>query len=560
MKRVLLLLGLVVLSIVSSYSALSVNDCRSIVEGDLDPDREIILTSSFQTNGSGTCFDIEPNNILFNCQGNYIDGNDTGDLFFLSNISQFYDNVTFDNCEFRNSSYIARGNVFFPFLNNSILNETRGFQINFIGDYYLVNTQIIQKQTRINSCGIYNNPFFENYSFSPSFPNTSTSSTSTCLKLSSINLDCNGNTFYNTSIEFSDNSPLVSNVINNVSLRNCFFINSSIVSEEILNNSIFENLFFDNIDKSKNVFDFESNNSIFDNITALNLDILITGNLENSVLNNFFSNNSNEIIKSTTKIKNSSISNFESLNFIRAITNIYGVDNSIFSNMIFKSNVSTPDNIIGIDSSENTIIENFFVNTTSYSGGIRLNDGVNITIRNNYLINTVGLAIGRVSMFPSENLYVYNNTVIDSQNGLRLLSVRNSYIYDNIFINNTFDYSYFGSDPTSGIFIYNNYFSDLNSFDIVSPENFNSNFTYLGQGNTYGNDTAFSGTVCHATGVCDTNATVLTYAEFNTLIEPLLPASSTLSSVVSSFTGSLFPVFGLGNIIILLGGLFLYFM
>ncbi len=368
MKRVLLLLGLVVLSIVSSYSALSVNNCRSIVEGDLDPDREIILTSSFQTNGSGTCFDIEPNNILFNCQGNYIDGNETGNFVFFSNstLSYAYDNVTFDNCEFRNSGLVANYASTFGehilTISNSLLNQTKGI-LTLEGEVDLINTPIIRKQVPVSSCfddlelgGGYQ---YARYYLNGDVLNASDGAM--CFELSGIEFDCNGfwinaTGLFGTAfqIEYGYDALITSCNIgssrgfdalfaNNISVINSNIYNSGRIDLTGVDNSTFRNLSFYNFDGF--YLDSDSRDNLYEDLYLTgfgNIAFDISDNQnENNTYRNIYIENYNQGI-TLRRFFNTANSTFENITINSTTTGISFTGDDYILNDITIVNTTTP--------------------------------------------------------------------------------------------------------------------------------------------------------------------------------------------------------------------------
>lgn len=341
---------------------------------------------------------------------------------------------------------------------------------------------------------------------------------------SNVVFDCQDNSLSDMDIYIS--------VSDSVSVNNCNFINLSITSlGSILDNFTLENISVDNLDQTKNFISFSLNNSLVKNIFGNNFNFLIDGDIDNSIfvdlnLSNFF-----QIVNFNTMF-NSSFFNIYGNNMDGGFTYAFGMVRILFDNINFINGTEQGIFIRGVNSEHVLIQNSYFFN---FSDGLLIFPGVdNITIRNSlFENNSFGIRFDVTSSSdPVINAYVYNNTIRYGYDGLNLVgNIDDSYFYDNIIYDNSYDFVYLGTFSSDNSYFYNNYFGNLSLLGLTSPENFNSNFTYLGQGNTYGNDTAFSGTVCHATGVCDTNATVLTYADFNTLIESLLPTSSTVEEV-----------------------------
>ena len=357
-----------------------------------------------------------------------------------------------------------------------------------------------------------------------------------------VGQNCNitsSNVAFNCQDNSLSNMDIYIIALGHISISNCNLANVSVTSFiSTLNNLTLRNISVDNLDQTKNFISFSIDNSLIKNISGNNFNFFIDGSISNSSFFNIYGEN-----------------------MVGGFNSGFGMDNVQFNTINLTSGINHGIYITGT-SSEHVLIENSYF--SNFSDGIVIFPGAdNITIRNSlFENNSFGIRFDVTNSFnPVTNAYVYNNTIRYGYYGLNLVgNVDDSYFYNNIIYDNQNDFVYLGTVSSDNSYIYNNYFGNFSSIGFSSPENFNSNFTYLGQGNTYGNDTSFSGTVCHASGVCDTNATVLTYSDFNTLIEPFLPASSTVSAVISSSTASLFPVFGLVNFIIILGSLFLYFM
>ena len=377
--------------------------------------------------------------------------------------------------------------------------------------------------------------------------------------------DCQDNSLSGMSVMFFGD-------LDNITVTNCALINTSIFSDPVLmtlTNSEFSNLIIDGEDLTKNIitnFIF-FNDSRFNNLSVSNFNYFFgfTSRFSNTTLSNSFFENG---VGVTTggEILESTIENVTVLN-LQGGFHLVATRNSRYSNLNLTTNNSFEHALSFSSASystrdENSLVENIYV--SGFSTAIQIQSRANnITIRDSIFFNNSYGINFFTSSVDAFDIHIYNNTFMNNNGPIRIPGYLDStYIYGNYFINSSnseFSLTDFYG-PVDNLFIYNNYFSNISKVSIDDSPGVNADFTYLGQGNTYGNDTAFSGTVCHASGVCDTNATVLTYTDFNTLIEPFLPASSTFSSVVSSSTSSLFPVFGLVNIIILLGGLFLYFI
>ncbi len=380
-----------------------------------------------------------------------------------------------------------------------------------------------------------------------------------------VALNCQDNSLSDMTVMFFGD-------LDNITVTNCVLINTSIFSDPVLmtlTNSEFSNLIIDGEDLSKNIitnFIF-FNDSRFNNLSVSNFNYFFAlgSRFSNTNLSNSFFENGVGIT-SGGEILESTIENVTLLN-LEGGFHLVSTRNSRYSNLNLTTN--NPNNHALSFSSltystrdENSLVENIYV--SGFATAIQIQSRANnITIRDSIFFNNSYGINFFTSSVDAFDINIYNNTFINNDGPIRIPGYLDStYIYDNYFINSSVtEFSltdFYG--PVDNLFIYNNYFSNLSKLDIYDSPGVNADFTYLGQGNTYGNATAFSGTVCHASGVCDTNATVLTYADFNILIEPFLPVSSSVSTIVSSSTASLFPVFGLVNVIIILGGLFLYFM
>ncbi len=456
MKRILLLLGLVILSIVSSYSALSVNNCRSIVESDLDPDREILLTQSIDFNGSGTCFDIEPNDISFNCQGNYIDGNDTGNFMFFSNTSKDYTNISITNCNLINMSILGASfeDLTLELSNSNVSYVERGFG-SAVGTEEIIYTQVnfIEKLVPVSSCGsiLTNYPFSSSY-LTQNISNLTLGAGQACIRLVSGSLDCQGHTIESNIIGVSTDE------INN-SLRNCNIKSGSFGFEmSFSSNDLIENIIIE--DASSFGFDILGvTNSIFRNITILPLPPVADG---------FF-------------IRSSS-------------------HNNLFEDIV----IYNATDAFSVGTSDNNTFRNIIVHEA---------------LNNAFSINSLNTTI--------ENLEVLDNSRVTLLDDYTTIS--NSNISSLYFVS--------GSEHS---LIQNSYLSNFSDIIIQSGNWSDYNITF--QGNTF------------LTGTAPANECFdIPYnTTCNTAFVPVVSSTSS--------TASLFPVFGLANIIIILGGLFLYFM
>ena len=456
MKRVLLFLGLVVLSFVSSFSALSVNDCRSIVEGDLDPDREILLTQNIDFNGSGNCFDIEPNDISFNCQGNYIDGNDTGNFMVFSNTSKDYTNISITNCNLINMSILGFSfqDLTLELSNSNVSYVERGFG-SAVGNEEITYPQVnfIEKLVPVSSCG----SIFTNYPFSSSYlsqniSNLTLGAGQACIRLVSGSLDCQGHTIESNIIGVSTDETYNS-------LRNCNIKSGSFgVEMSFSSNDLMENIIIE--DASNYAFDILGvTNSVFRNITIL------------------------PHVPTSLYIRSSS-------------------DNNFFEDIVIYNATSA----ITVGASDNNFFRNIFIQETLSSAVGILSTVLNTTFENLTIVDN-----SRVNIFS-------DYTTISNSNISSL---------------------YFASGSEHSL-IQNSYLGNFSDITIQSGNWSDYNITF--QGNTF----------LAGTAPANECFDIPYNTTCNTAFVPVISSTSS--------TASLFPVFGLVNVLILFGGLFLYFM
>lgn len=363
MKSFFLVLALV-FSTLHSYSAIQYSNCAQINESDLDSSRIIEITQNINFNGLGSCFDIIPDNISINCQGNYIDGNQTGILFNFSTPGVKY-NITYNNCNLRNSAEIieVQSSIYNVLFNNSIINETLGIHYYTRRSVFFNNTQIIKKDFPIIQCDNYRNSNYYNGDFVNYILNSSfyiASPPTTCIQIRDF--DCRGNT-----IDMGGGSYVID--IEEGKLQNCELPNtpgSLYGAIQIGSNSVVDNVTVYGRSGSR------ISSSI--NISITNSNFLTVSPDSRGII---FDGSSNIKLENLTVI-NSGLGDYGILNSVGQPTYNVSMRNIYIEN--FSQGISLNDN------SHNYTFENITINNTNK--GMYLGEMINSSIDSLSILNT----------------------------------------------------------------------------------------------------------------------------------------------------------------------------
>ena len=389
MKSFFLVLALV-FSTLHLYSAIQYSNCAQINESDLDSSRIIEITQNIDFNGIGSCFDIIPDNISFNCQGNYIDGNQTGILFNFSTSGVKY-NITYNNCNLRNSAEIieVQSSIYNVLFNNSIINETLGIHYYTRRSVFFNNTEIIKKDFPIIQCDNYENSNyyngdFVNYILNSSFYEASPSTP--CISIRDF--DCRGN-----SISTGGSSSVID--VEEGKLQNCIISNvpgSSYGVVQIGSNSVVDNI---TVYGTSGVRASSSTN-----VSITNSNFLTGSSLSRGVI---LGGSSNIKLENLTVI-NSGLGDYGILNSVGQPTYNVSMRNIYIEN--FSQGISLNDN------SHNYTFENITINNTN---------------RGMYLGEMINSSIDLISIINSNNPIDFEFMELRSEIDESLI-IRNSYL------------------------------------------------------------------------------------------------------------------------------------
>ena len=233
---------------------------------------------------------------------------------------------------------------------------------------------------------------------------------------------------------------------------------------------------------------------------------------------------------------------FQNTTLLNGVSDFSGVDNSRFinntlnyeilrfgrNNNLFSNNTILNDSIINFISlpSFSNFTDSFFSNSVL---------SLNVNTQNNNFINLVMInsTIEQPGIFNTITQNSFENIT-----GNVDLTARN--LYNNTFTNVDFDYIQLLANTVQNNTYLNSSINNITSFNWSQTPNFFENNSYAqGIVNSSGCIIAAQPEV-----ICDTGS----WSVFSPVV------------VSNSSTASLFPVFGLVNSILLLGGLFLYFM
>ncbi|MFH1828468.1 MAG: NosD domain-containing protein, partial [Nanoarchaeota archaeon] len=190
----------------------------------------INLNSNFTSNG--TCFTVDANNVVINCQGNTLIGNGSGTGVYLYNVT----NVTVENCYMTNFTYgvnliIGSGHN----LTNNIIynNSDEG-----IRSVVVANTTIYNNVLLNNNYGLYLSNSNNFSIFSNNLTNNSIGigsvGNSSLNNLIYLNIIKNNN--YGISFDSASNNNIYSNTIKDNAINGLYFDTSN-------NNTIYNNYF-----------------------------------------------------------------------------------------------------------------------------------------------------------------------------------------------------------------------------------------------------------------------------------------------------------------------------
>ena len=233
---------------------------------------------------------------------------------------------------------------------------------------------------------------------------------------------------------------------------------------------------------------------------------------------------------------------FQNTTLLNGVSDFSGVDNSRFinntlnyehlrfgrNNNLFSNNTILNDSIIDFIStpSFSNFTDSFFSNSVlSLDANTQNNNFINLVMVNS--------TIEQLGIFNTITQNTFENIT-----GNVNLTARN--LFNNTFTNVDFDYIQIVNTPVENNTFSTSSINNITSFNWSQTPNFFENNSYA-QGIVNSSGCII---VAQPEVVCDTGS----WSVFSPVV------------VSTSSTASLFPVFGLANIIILLGGLFLYFM
>ena len=148
---------------------------------------------------------------------------------------------------------------------------------------------------------------------------------------------------------------------------------------------------------------------------------------------------------------------------------------------------------------------------------------------NNISNNEITDNVYAMDVTTSDGNNIISNNLTNNFIGIRLSSSLNNNITLNNITNNT--HNLYFSAGSAGPFsntIYNNNLGNISKITYNSLPFWNNNFDYGGIGNTYYNDTAFSGAHCFDVNNCDNFANIITFPTQTPT--PITPQSTTTST------------------------------
>jgi parallel beta-helix repeat protein len=210
-KKIVLFVAVFFFLIVGNVLAIPISSCQWLST----PGQSYELTQNL-TNVVGTCITINASNVILDCQGYTIDGDDTGTDYGVYNFQR--SNVTVKNCVITDFS---RGIFFYSSSNSNIINNTANSNAE-VGIYHyssspsISNSNIINNTANSNSQGIY-----LVYSGSNNIINNTANSNSQGIRLDASlnNIITNNNATGNTQWDFSSQEGSLNNIVTNLTTQ-----------------------------------------------------------------------------------------------------------------------------------------------------------------------------------------------------------------------------------------------------------------------------------------------------------------------------------------------------
>lgn len=516
-----------------------ISDCTTINESGV-----YYLTENIIESSQNYCMHISANNVILDCQGNNIDGDDSGNrAIYIDRASD----IKIKNCDITDWAWAG---VYLNYVNNTILENlevssiTGGIRSDGIRLVSGNNNKIIN--CRINNTltnGIQlggNNNIIENCNISNSGDGSGIGGG--LLLYGSNNIIKGSYIFDNNKRQdaygvFITGSNSENNIItNSVIYNNPVGIKLNNLGSNILNTYVFNNTQFD-------VFIEDTNcNHLLRNVSGTDDKPIVFFNETVQIKN--WNNNASEII-----LCNAENSVIENLSMSHTNVKNNGIQIISSDNLVI-SDVNITNSYIGVDilSSNDINIRNSFFDGTSYGMRLDLSDSNNISNSRGEIYlsqsnsnNIIDSVLATVVISGGENNKISNSIfnksylVLSSSNNIikgnkwygSLLGIYlfydsdNNLIEGNSFQNITgsclFTYESYPMSPSNNL-IYNNLFNCTNNFQRVGslgPNNWNSSYelgtnivggTHLG-GNYYTNPSGngFSDTCSDGDydGICD---------------------------------------------------------
>jgi parallel beta-helix repeat protein len=421
---------------ISSTSVLTITSCPYTVNAP----GTYILTQSLTSNG--TCITINSNNVVLDCHGYKLTGNNTGYGINSTGVS----GNTIKNCVITN---FDRGIRLSSSSNNILTNNTAN------SNYYGIELRTSSNNNTLTNNTVNSNSY-RGIHLSSSSNNTLTNNT--------VNSNSYGINLYTS----SNNNTLTSNTVNSN-------FGHGIVLSSSSNNTLTSNTV--NSNQYGIWLEYSSNNTLTNNnaSSSSQIGIYLNTSSNNTLTNNTLTNNTvlgieinyysnNNLLTGNTVNNNYNIGieldHYSNNNLLTGNTvnnNYVGILLYISSNNIFTGNTVNSNTYLGIQlhiSSNNNIFTGNTVNSNVQYGILLYPNSSN----NNILTgNTVNSNLYGIALYYSSNNIIYNNYFNNSFNALDS---------GNNFWNTT---KTLGTNIIGGPFIGGNYWSDYNGVDTSNP-------------------------------------------------------------------------------------------
>ncbi|RLJ01057.1 MAG: hypothetical protein DRP06_00210, partial [Candidatus Aenigmatarchaeota archaeon] len=357
MKRIFLIPCLIfVLFIQVSFAEINISSCA-----DLNVSGEIYyLNNSISNSGLSYCMNISINNITLDCQGNTIDGIDTGSAhgIYIYRNPQINVDITIKNCTLTDwgySLYAAYSNNI-TFVDNILNSNTNGFYAVLSDNNNITGNIVNNNRYGLKFSYFDNNKVTDNKLYNNRYGIYADHSESNNIRDNTVNTSW----YYGVYLTTSAYNNLTNNII--YSNRNGGYLTSS-----AYNNTLTSNIISDNL------------NDIYDG-----------GDNQTHISNKYLHNLQNKMINVSV---NTQIVNMDDL--VKFNISVYYLNGTKCSN--FTSDISTrPAEIVNISAIGNNITGNFTVTRSGlYSLLVNITDNKNNTVKRSYafLVNaTTGKA------------------------------------------------------------------------------------------------------------------------------------------------------------------------